>query len=242
MKQKAAVHLQKARARAGWLPLAAAMLAIASCATSVTNPSIHSLTTQPDTTASSSEIAPTDRLTTTVTYQGGQERFDPLPKDYQPKIEAAQAFSAFAKSVDPSSLGTNENPIILLAAYTNFTTGKHATFVTGTMDPIAAAKSDEASKPWWTGVPVWYIRYLHVPMVSMGPPPAPGQTYQTPKTVIQEMVVPVSAETGQVLMMENASADQTPTSWPPPADGNGDTAKSSAAKVHQSATSVQTTR
>ena len=241
MNERARAHLQATLATAGWLPLAVAVLMVASCATNVTNPSTQPLTTQADATTSSSEIAPTDRLTATVTYQGGQERFDPLPADYQPKIGAAQAFSAFAKSVDPSSLGTNEKPTILLASYTNFTTGKHATFVTGTMDPIAAARSDEASKPWWTAVPVWYIRYLHVPMVAAGGPAAPTQTYQTPKTVIQEMVIPVSAETGQVLMMENASADQTPTSWSPPADGKGDTAKSSAGTVHQQPTSLQAT-
>ncbi len=241
MKQKAGVHLRKTRARAGWLLLASAILAIASCATSVANPSTHSLTTRPDATASSSETAPTDRLTATVTYQSGQERFDPLPKDYQPKFDAAQAFSAFARSVDPSSLGTNEKPTILLASYTNFTTGKHATFVTGTMDPIAAAKSDEASKPWWTAVPVWYIRYLHVPIAPAGAPAAPGQPNKPPKMVTQEMVIPVSAQTGQVLMMENVSADRTPTSWPPPADGNGDTAKSSTGGDHQPAASVQTT-
>lgn len=241
MSRQASVRLQAALAVARWLPLTAAILLVASCAPSVSNPSAHSPTTHPDATAFSSIAARSDRLTATVTYQGGQERFDPPPAGYQPKIDAAQAFAAFARSVDPDSLGTNEKPTILLASYTNFTTGKHATFVTGTMDPIAAAKSDEASKPWWTAVPVWYIRYLHVLVVSMGVPRAPGQTYQQPETVIQEMVVPVSAETGQVLMMENSSADQAPTSWPPPTDGNADTAKSSAAQVRQPATSVRIT-
>jgi hypothetical protein len=242
MNQKPRVLVRRTLARgAWWLPLAAAMLTVASCATSLSHPSTHSLTTQAETTASSSVVASTDRLITTVTYQGGQERFDPLPKDYQPKIDAAQAFAAFARSVDPSSLGTNEKPTILLASYTNFTTGKQATFVTGTMDPIAAAKSDAASKPWWTAVPVWYIRYLHVPMAPAGPAAAPGQTNQSPRLVVQEMVIPVSAETGQVLMMENAPADQTPTSWPPPTGDNGDAAKSSAVSVHQQVTSMQTT-
>jgi hypothetical protein len=216
-------------------------LAVASCGTNVTNPSAHSLATEGDTTATSTGVAPTDRLTATVTYQDGQERFDPLPTVYQPKIGAAQAFAAFAKSINPSSLGTNEKPTVLLASYTNFTTGKHATFVTGTMDPVAAARSDEASKPWWTAVPVWYIRYLHVPTASVGAPAAPGQTYQLPKVVIQEMVIPVSAETGQVLMMENTFADRTPTSWTASTGGNGDASKTSAVSVHQQATSAQTT-
>ena len=241
MKRKPRVHVRRTLIRAGWLPLATAILTVASCATSVTNPSTHSLTTQAGTTALSSGVAPTDHLTATVTYQDGQERFDPLPTGYQPKIDAAQAFAAFAKSVNPSSLGTNEKPTVLLASYTNFTTGKHATFVTGTMDPVAAARSDEASRPWWTAVPVWYIRYLHVPTASVGAPAAPGQTYQLPKVVIQEMVIPVSAETGQVLMMENTFADRTPASWTAPTAGNGDAAKTSAVSVHQQATSAQTT-
>ena len=241
MRRQPRVLVRDAPAAARWLPLAAAILAVASCATSVTNHSTHSLTTRAETTASFSGAAPVDRLTATVTYQDGQERFDPLPTDYQPKIDAAQAFAAFARSADPRSLGTKEKPTILLASYTNFITGKHATFVTGTMDPVAVARSDEASKPWWTGVPVWYIRYLQVPTVSVGAPAAPGQTHQSPKVVIQEMVIPVSAETGQVLMMENVSADRTPTSWPAPASGNGDVKKRSAVSAYQQATSAQTT-
>ncbi len=70
----------------------------------------------------------------------GQERFDPLPTAYQPKINARQAFAAFARSVDPRSLGTKGKPTILLASYTNFITGKHATFVTGTMDTGSEAR------------------------------------------------------------------------------------------------------
>jgi hypothetical protein len=241
MNQKPRVLVRRTLARAWWLPLSAAILAVASCASSVTNPSTFPRITQADTTASSSGVVGTDRLTATVTYQGGQERFDPPPRDYQPQIDAAQAFAAFAKSVDPSSLGTNEKPTILLASYTNFTTGKQATFVTGTMDPIAAASSDEGSKPWWTAVPVWYIRYLHVPIAPAGAPAAPAQTKQSPVVVIQEMVIPVSAETGQVLMMENTSADQAPTSWPPQTGGNGDATKASGVRVHQQPTSAQTT-
>ena len=170
---------------------------------------------------------PVDRLTLTVTYQSGQERFDPLPPTYQPKITTRQALEAFAKSVDPHALGTDEKPTVLLASYTNFVTGKHATFVTGTMDPVAAARSDEASKPSWTAVPVWYIRYLHVPVAPAGVPAAPGRTRVPPQVVVQEMVIPVSAETGQILMMENVSADPTAASWPTPTSGDGRTDKPS---------------
>jgi len=233
--------IRAAPAAARWLTLAAALLAVASCAASVSNNSLNSSTTTEAMTVSSSGAARVDRLTATVTYSDGQERFDPLPMDYQPKINAAQAFAAFARSVDPRSLGSDEKPTILLASYTNFITGKHATFVTGTMDPVAAASSDEASKPWWTNVPVWYIRFLHVPVAPAGGPAAPGHSQEPPKVVIQEMVIPVSAETGQVLMMENVSADRTPTSWPVPTSGNGDAETRSALSSYPQSTSAQTT-
>src|SRR4051812_27247604 len=122
MDQKARAGLHAALARARWWLLTAAILVATSCASSVTNPSAHSPGTHADANHSSSGTASSDRLTVTVTYQGGQERFDPLPADYQPKLDAAQAFAAFARSNDPSSLGTKEKPTILLASYTNFTT------------------------------------------------------------------------------------------------------------------------
>ena len=230
--------VRRGTAAARWLPLAGVIFAVASCAAAV-NSSTHSVTTA-ETAGSSSDISPVERLTATVTYQDGQERFDPLPANYEPKIDATQAFAAFARSVDPRSLGTDEKPIIVLASYTNFITGKHETFVTGTMDPVAAAKSDEVSKSWWTDVPVWYIRYLHVPTAPAGVIPAPGRTQGPPKVVIQEMVIPVSAETGQVLMMENVSADRTPTSWPSPADDHGDTGNKSVPGGFPQVTSDQT--
>ena len=211
-----------------WLSLLAAAVLLAACASSgVAAPAggIGDKGSVPSGSSTGADRSGVDRLTETVTYSEGQERFDPLPASYRPKITAKQAFAAFAAEDDPRSLGTDEKPTVLLASYTNFITGKHATFVTGTMDPVAAAKSDEASKPWWVGVPVWYIRYLHVPMSSSGGGAARGETRAPPQMVVQEMVIPVSAETGKVLMWENTQADRTPTSYPPPT-GNGDTRKS----------------
>lgn len=204
------------------------MVLLAGCASSEVAPSAevtpaHASAARATSTGDTPTVS--DRLTTTVTYDGGQERFDPLPASYRPKITARDAFEASAAEVDPASLGTEEKPTVLLASYTNFSTGKHATVATGTMDPVAAAKSDEASKPWWTTVPVWYIRYQKVPVSPMGAPAAPGQTYHQPKTVVEEMFVPVSADTGKVLLIVYGTADRTPTSWPPTA-GNGETAKS----------------
>ena len=219
------------------LTVAAAVL-LAACATSISATSADRTVTRRPATAASAAHADGDRLTATVTYGEGQERFDPLPGSYRPKIDAKQAFDAFARQVDPRSLGTDEHPTILLASYTNFVTGQHATFVTGTMDPVAAAKSDNASKPWWVGVPVWYIRYLHVPVMAAGPN-LPGGARRPPMIVVQEMVIPVSAETGQVLMMANVTADRTPTSWPPPSNSNGNAEKSSAISAHPEPTTAQ---
>lgn len=232
--------IRGAPAAARCLTLAAALLAVASCAPSVDNNSPNSSTTTEAMNAASSGAARVDRLTATVTYSDGQERFDPPPTNYQPKINAAQAFAAFARSVDPQTLGSNEKPTILLASYTNFITGKHATFVTGTMDPVAAASSDEATKPWWINVPVWYIRYLHVPVAPAGAPAAPGDSQEPPKIVIQEMVIPVSAATGQVLMMENVSADRTPMSWPAPTNSHGDAQTRSSLGGYPQSTPTQT--
>lgn len=205
------------RAQVEWVSLAAAAVVLAGCASPAIGPAAG-----PDVRTVVAAAAG-DRLTATVTYNSGQERFDPPPADYHPKVTAGQAFAEFARQDDPRSLGTDEKPTVLLASYTNFITGQHATFVTGTMDPVAAAKSDGASKPWWTDVPVWYIRYLRVPVVPVGPPHAPGRTAAA---VVEEMVIPVSADTGKVLMWENTVADRTPTSWPP-SPGNGDTRKTS---------------
>ena len=222
--RRTAGHRVRRRASAGSLAVVAVLVVLVGCAS---GPIATSDGTAIPTwgTAGALSAVTGDRLASSVTYSEGQERFDPPPAAYHPKITAKQAFDAFAKEVDPRSLGTDEQPTVLLASYTNFITGKHATFVTGTMDPVAAAKSDEASKPWWVGVPVWYIRYLRVPTMPVGAPAAPDRTAVPPKVVVQEMVIPVSADTGQVLMMENTTADRTPTSWPPP-PGNGDTRKS----------------
>lgn len=140
-------------------------------------------------------------------YQDGQERFDPLPTSFQPKIDTEPAFAASARSVDPG----------------------------------AAASSDEGSNPSWTGVPVWCVRYLHRPTAAVGVPAAPGQAYRSPKGVDREMVLSVSAETGQVLTMEIAHADPTPASWPAAPGGNPGTQNRAAVSADQQANSTQIT-
>jgi len=215
MRRTVGYRVGRSQAAARLSMAACAVVLVVGCASGAVATSAEGTTAQASAArASSAGDSPsgTDRLTTTVTYSEGQERFDPLPATYRPKITAREAFDAFAAEVDPASLGTDEKPTVLLASYTNLSTGKHATMVTGTMDPVAAAKSDEASKPWWTRVPVWYIRYQRVPISSMGAPAAPGQTYHQPMTVIEEMYVPVSADTGKVLLIVNGMADRTPTS------------------------------
>jgi hypothetical protein len=53
---------------------------------------------------------------------------------------------SFVRSADPSSLGTNGKPTVVLASYTNFINGKHAIVFSENMDAGNAARSDEAAK------------------------------------------------------------------------------------------------
>lgn len=146
--QSARVHFHAALAAARWLPLTAAILVVASCTTTVTNPSAHSPATQVDATGSSSKAASTDRLTSrvlpTVSKSDSSTSSEPPPSASLQSIPG-RTFTRYSGDIPASSTcASYVNAINVPGKITNLTFASCSGVVGGTVEPtIVVTRADK---------------------------------------------------------------------------------------------------
>lgn len=148
-----------------------------------------------------------------VTYEHGGLQFYDISPSYKPRLSEGSALSEF-EGKGLSDYPDEGQPSVTLVLMTDYVHDR----------PIDA----DPSKPAASDVPVWLIRYQHVPTYRSGGGRMTNDTGPTlpQKPDYQDVIGVVDDSTGDALFEEISTPDRTPMSWSaPPAD---DLAKSSA--------------
>lgn len=142
------------------------------------------------------------QLTAAFTYHKGFVRFEPVADSYHPVISASRAYRIFKSSGAHGYAPLHRDPEIFLSNYTTIGSG-----------PGVGRNNGEARG--FDHVPVWVIRFAHVPSYSSGPGNVAGSTTTPGQTAVLEDVVAVeNADTGKLLTLYVDKPDRTPQPSP----------------------------
>jgi hypothetical protein len=157
--------------------------------TPATAPSTVPVTTPTPSSASS------NLLTSPVTYDQGEWRFDPVPSGFAPDVSADAAYQSF-KSTGLAPNGST--PTMQLALYTAYGEG-----IAGPDGQVILSHVKQ---------PVWVITYTNVPTSASGGASIAGEQPAPSPIVLHNLVGIVDAHTGQNLSELDALPD--PTAYP----------------------------